>query len=209
MASKSNSEFNYRYQMQGETLWEKIKHLKGGLESKIRASKLEEVAAKKYHSKLLELEHLKSFSALPHVILNLEAEILEIESFHAEQDQLWELNRQEIKMIERILSEYYELAEPTRIEGYSDEEMFEANAVNEFTAMIGKDIQAEIITNGRPSPAKLRNAMSNPVTFLALQNMGLIPKETILLQANISPLHIELKPMEINHDSLRLTCGKL
>jgi len=45
------------------------------------------------------------------------------------------------------------IAEPTRIESYSDEEMFEANAANEFTVNIGREIQAEMIANGRPSPA--------------------------------------------------------
>jgi len=49
--------------------------------------------------------------------------------------------------------------------------MFEANAANEFTAMIGKDIYAEILANGRPSPAKLRNAMSNPKTWNTLKSL--------------------------------------
>jgi hypothetical protein len=49
--------------------------------------------------------------------------------------------------------------------------MFEANAANEFTAMIGKEIYAEMIANGRPSPAKIRNAMSSPQTWKTLQEI--------------------------------------
>lgn len=49
--------------------------------------------------------------------------------------------------------------------------MFEANANNEFTAMIGKEIYAEIIANGRPSAAKIRNAMSSPQTWKELQSI--------------------------------------
>jgi hypothetical protein len=60
--------------------------------------------------------------------------------------------------------------------------------------MIGKEIQAEIIATGRPSPAKLRNAMSNPYTFHALQQVGFIPKEALLLEGNPDPLNIELRP---------------
>ena len=71
--------------------------------------------------------------------------------------------------------------------------MFEANAANEFTVMIGKEIQAEIVATGRPSPAKLRNAMSNPYTFHALQQVGFIPKEMILLEGNADPMKIELR----------------
>ena len=78
-------------------------------------------------------------------------------------------------------------AEPTRIKGYTDEQMFEANAANEFTVNIGREIQAEMIANGRPSPAKLRNAMSNPHTWNALKQIGLIHKETKILEGNINP----------------------
>ena len=75
--------------------------------------------------------------------------------------------------------------------------MFEANAANEFTVSIGKEIQAELIANGRPSPAKIRNAMSNPYTWNALKEIGMIPKESKLLTGNINPtLKIELKGVE-------------
>jgi hypothetical protein len=59
--------------------------------------------------------------------------------------------------------------------------MFESNANHEFTVTIGREIQAEIIANGRPSPAKLLNAMSNPQTLEILKINGLVPKETVLL----------------------------
>jgi hypothetical protein len=123
---------------------------------------------------------------------------LELESFTPAQTQSFELNRQEIKILEKLLAELFEIAEPTRLRHddgtpYTDEEMFEANAANEFTVMIGKEIQAEIIANGRPSPAKLKNAMSNPHTFHALQQIGLIPPEAILLEGNADPLKIELR----------------
>ena len=75
--------------------------------------------------------------------------------------------------------------------------MYEANAANEFTVNIGREIQAEMIANGRPSAAKLRNAMSNPHTWNALKGVGLIPKGTKILQGNINPqLKIELKGVE-------------
>jgi len=89
------------------------------------------------------------------------------------------------------------IAEPTRIKGYTDEEMYEANAANEFTVNIGREIQAEMIANGRPSPAKLRSAMSNPHTWNALKKIGLVPKETKILEGHINPtLKIELKGVE-------------
>jgi len=195
MPAKLNTEFNYRYQVIGETVWEKIKTLKGFLEGRIRANVLEEVSSLKYQAKLSELQTLKDNNALPHLILNLRADIIEIESTLQTQKEAFELNRQEIKILEKLLDECYEIAEPTRINHpdgttYTDEEMFEANAANEFTAMIGKEIYAEVISTGQPSPAKLRNAMSNPHTWKALQQIGLIPEQSFMLVGSNDPLKI-------------------
>jgi hypothetical protein len=199
MASNLNSEFNYRYQINGETPWEKLKHLQNFLEGRKRAAALEEVADLKRRAKHSELQSLKDNNALPHLILNLQAEIVELESVQEDQKHNFDLNRKEIQIINKLIDELYLIVEPTRLKHdnglpYTDDEMFEVNAANEFTVMIGKEIQAEIVANGRPSPAKLRNAMSNPHTFYALQQVGFIPKEMILLEVYAYTLNIELRP---------------
>jgi len=198
MAQKFNTEFNYRYQVIGCTPWEKIKTLKGFLEGRIRAAALEECGKLKYQAKLSKLNYLKNGGeGLEHEILELKAEILETESHEETLKEAFKLTQDEIKMLKKLLKELFVLAEPTRIPGYSDEEMFEANAANEFTVDIGREIQAEMIANGRPSPAKIRNAMSNPYTWNALKEIGMIPKESKLLTGNINPqLKIELTGVE-------------
>ena len=200
MASNLNSEFNYRYQVIGSTPWEKIKTLKGFLEGRKRAEALEKVAELRHRAKLEELKHLKQIAALPHVILTLEAELIELESTLEDTAHAFALNKQEIVIIKKLLAELYEIAEPTRIPGYTDDQMFEANANNEFTVTIGREIQAEIIANGRPSPAKLLNAMSNPQTLESLKLIGLVPKETILLEK--SDIDDVLKLNNINEPKL-------
>ena len=197
MASKLNTEFNYRYQVIGDTPWEKIKTLKGFLEGRVRAAVLEEVGYLKDQAKLAKLKRLEEEGGLQEDILTLKAEILEGESHQPAAKEAFELTKKEIKILNKLLKELYVIAEPTRIKGYSDEEMYEANAANEFTVNIGREIQAEMIANGRPSPAKLRNAMSNPHTWNALKGIGLIPKETKILEGNINPqLKIELTGVE-------------
>ena len=198
MAEKFNSEFNYRYQVIGNTPWERIKTLKGFLEGRIRALAGEEVHKVRSKAKLAKLNHLKNGGeGLEHEILELEADILEAKSHDETLKEAFDLTRDEIKMLKKLLKELYVIAEPTRIKGYTDEEMFEANAANEFTVNIGKEIQAEMIANGRPSPAKLRNAMSNPHTWNALKQIGLVPKATKILEGNVDPqLKIELKGVE-------------
>ena len=195
--AKLNSEFNYRYQVIGETVWEKIKTLQGFLDGRKRAAILETVSDLKSKAKYAELKHLKSIDALPHVILELEAEIIEMESFFEESKINFEQNRDEIKILEKLLKECYELAEPTRLKHkdgtlYTNEEMFEVNAANEFTVLLAREMQAEVIANGRPSAAKIKNAMSNPLTWTALKNIGLIPKETPLIASSIDPTTIQL-----------------
>jgi len=198
MASKFNSEFNYRYQVIGDTPWEKIKTLQGFLEGRIRAAALEEVGNLKNQAKVAKLKHLQNGgNGLEHEILELKAEILEAKSHEATAKEAFELNTKEIEILKGLLDELYVIAEPTRIAGYSDEEMWEANQANEFTVSIGREIQAEMIANGRPSPAKLKNAMSNPHTWNALKKIGLVPKETKILMGNTDPmLKIELKGVE-------------
>ena len=193
MASKFNSEFNYRYQVIGDTPWEKIKTLQGFLEGRVRAAVLEEVGDLKNQAKVSKLKHLQNGgNGLEHEILELKAEILEAKSHDATTKEAFELNTKEIVILKKLLKELYVIAEPTRIEGYSDEEMWEANQANEFTVNIGREIQAEMIANGRPSPAKLKNAMSNPFTWNALKDIGLVPKETKILVGNINP-HDKIK----------------
>jgi len=196
MPVKFNTEFNYRYQVVGETVWEKIKTLQGFLEGRQRALRLEEVGIIKGKAKRARLQYLIDNKAPEHEILEMEAECLEYEHF-GDMSYAYELNRQEIEILENLLKECYEIAEPTRIPGYTDEQMFEANAANEFTAMIGRDIYSEIIANGRPSAAKIRNAMSNPVTWNALKNSGLIPAGACMLETSNNPLHVELKTVPV------------
>ena len=198
MASKLNTEFNYRYQVIGDTPWEKIKTLQGFLEGRVRAAALEEVGDLKNQAKVSKLKHLQNGgNGLEHEILELRAEILEAESHEATAKEAFELNTKEIEILKGLLDELYIIAEPTRIPGYSDEEMWEANQANEFTVSIGREIQAEMIANGRPSPAKLKNAMSNPHTWNALKKIGLVPQETKILMGNTDPmLKIELKGVE-------------
>ena len=192
MPVKFNTEFNYRYQVIGETVWEKIKTLKGFLEGRERAAETEEIADLKYEARKAKLQYLEENNGLRYEILELKAEILEIESHRKIHDEMYDINHQEIEILHKLLKECYDIAEPTRIPGFTDEQMFEANAANEFTAMIGKEIYTEILATGHASPAKIRNAMSNPATWNALMKIGLLPSGARYLEGSPDPLKIEL-----------------
>jgi hypothetical protein len=189
MPSKLNSEFNYRYQVLGNTPWEKIKILKGFLEGRIRAVALEEVSHIKHAAKVAELEHLKATDAPKHEQLNLQAELIELDSHMVIIDEAYELNRKEIEILNRLLAECYDIAEPTRIPGYSDEDMFEANAANEFTVSTLREMQSEIVAMGQPLAATVLHVMSNPHTLSAAIQAGLIPMQSLPLVVDNAPVY--------------------
>lgn len=205
MASNLNSEFNYKYQVIGSTPWEKLKTLKGFLVGRKRAAVLERCADLKYKAKLEEYKHLLTVPALPHILLNLEAEIIELESHLEDQKHAFELNKTEIKILENLIAELYKICEPTRIPGFTDDQMFEANANLEFTVTVGRELQSEILAYGRPSPAKLLNAMSNPKTMQMLMSVGLIPQGAVLLETSKDGNNVVLPAIKGEQVPLTLT----
>ena len=188
MPSKLNSEFNYRYQVLGSTPWEKIKILRGFLEGRVRAAALEECANLKYEAKILEIEYLKINYAPRYKQLNLQAEFVEATSHMEVVKEAYELNRKEIEIINKLIAECFVLAEPTRIPGYSDEEMFEANAANEFTVNTLRAMQSEIFALGHPLPATVCQVMSNHHTLAVAIKLGMIPPEVGRVLVTLPPV---------------------
>ena len=188
MPSKFNTEFNYKYQVVGNTPWEKIKTLKGFLEGRVAAGALEEVGRIKHEAQVAELAYLKETNAPKHEQMKKEAEILEAAAQMVIVDEAYEMNRTEIEILNKLLAECYVIAEPTRIEGYSDEEMYEANASHEFAITTLREMQSEIVANGRPSPATVLHAMNNPHVLTAALQSGLLPADAIPLLTGNAPV---------------------
>ncbi len=197
MAQRLNTEFNYRYLTEGETVWAKIKNLKGFLEGRKRAEALESINDKRHRAKKLKVEWLREQNR-EWEALELEADIEEAESSMESAKEAYELNKKEIVTLEKLLSEMSAIAEPTRLfheDGtlYTDDDMFEANAEKEFIVWLAKEIQGDIISMGRPSAAHARHALSSPNVLKALQGAGLILESPNIIEglknfANIASL---------------------
>ena len=199
--TKLNSEFNYRYQVIGETVWEKIKTLQGFMDGRKRAAALEKVSELQIQAMYEKAKYLKETNAPLYEILKHEAEIVETESFAEESKRNFDSNRAEIKILEKLFAELYAIAEPTRLKHedgtpYTDEEMFEANAANEFTVWLAREMQAEVMANGQPSAARIKNAMSNPITWNALKQIGLIDQGVKYIAGGVDPSQIQLMPVD-------------
>jgi hypothetical protein len=171
------------------------------MDGRLRAAALERVGELKTQAVYEKLKNLKSTGAPLHEILDLEADIIEMESCVEETKRNFEENRVEIKILEKLLAEMYALAEPTRMKHsdgtlYSDEEMFEVNAANEFTVWMAREMHAEILANGRPSAARIKNAMSNPITWAALKQIGIIDPDTKYIAGGVDPSLVQLMPVD-------------
>ena len=134
------------------------------------------------------MAYLKTNGAPEHKQMRLQAKILESASHMVIVDEAYELNRKEIEILNKLLAECYEMAEPTRIEGYSDEEMYEANASHEFAVLTMREMQSEIIANGRPTSATVLHAMNNPHVLTAVLQSGLLPADAIPLLTGNAPI---------------------
>jgi len=192
MASKYNSEFNYRYLVEGETIWAKIKTLQGFLEGRIRAKGLEEIGELKLEAKREEYTNAEKTKAPSWIVKKLKVELMEAENWLASETDGFRKNDAEIEILKKLLSEAFEIAEPTRINGHSDEEMWEVNQANEYTLNVAKNMQSEIIANGRPSAMTVRQAMSAPETWEAVKKIGLVPNDCHLITGSNDPQKIIL-----------------
>ena len=192
MASKYNSEFNYRFLVEGETIWAKIKTLEGFLEGRIRAKGLEEIGKLKLDAKREELEDAEIKNLHSWTVKKLKVELMEAENWIASENDGFRKNDEEIKILEKLLAEAFKIAEPTRINGFSDEQMWEANQANEYTMKVAKDMQSEIIANGRPASMTVRQAMSAPETWEAVKKIGLVPNDCHLITGSNDPEKITL-----------------
>ena len=205
MANKINDEFNYRFQVKGETVWERIRTLQGFKIKRTRDLMTEGLSELKYAAKLAEYNNAKSMPALLHVILLLKAEVKEFELGLYDMQEAYDLNREELVIIDRLLAELFVIAEPTRVKGYTDEQMFELNALNEYTTWLAKEVYAEQMATGTVSATRIRQAMNCPATFKALQDANLLPslihadgtrEQAKMITGSVDPLKIQLSTVD-------------
>jgi len=77
---------------------------------------LEEVSALKLKAKKEKIKWIREyFPEKEWEALEIEAELMELESTQEDARQCYVLNKKEIEILEKLLKEAYELAEPTRI----------------------------------------------------------------------------------------------
>ena len=212
--ARLNTKFNYLTQIEGNTVWERIKTLQGFIEGRKRAMALKEVNKLESEAMEAELEDARANKPIWEV-KRLEAKKVEWDSVQEQLKKDWELCETELKELLEIQDMLYAQAERyTHPDGtpYTDDEMFEANAELEFVTMAAKEIQASIIAHGRPTPTQVRWLMSCPkgeeflraIPNLVPQDMklltGLVAKDSNLYEL-LAPYKKDLQ-LEIKNEAI-------
>jgi len=194
--ARFNSTFNYITQVQGETIWERIKTLKGFLNGRKRAVKIQEKTKLEKLALEKEIQNAIDTNQPEWEVLRLKSKLIDFTCWEDENKELMEETYAEIKALEKLLAELYSQVERyTHEDGtpYTDDEMFEANSETEFLAMAIKEIQADILATGRPNQMHIRWLMRTPkgvemlkqIPGLNAENMrfmGLLKDETELFR---------------------------
>lgn len=66
------------------------------------------------------------------------------------------------------------------------------NALNEYAQVLAKDLQAEIISLGKPTVETIKRAMINLTVWAAMKAAGLIPSDAAMIAVNQDATKIEI-----------------
>lgn len=88
-------------------------------------------------------------------------------------------------------------AEKTRIEGKSDEEMYEINYFEELVQIQLRDVQAEMMSLGHISPSTMKTLLRNPETLKRVVAQGFLNQDILGVTNSIKTPLVKLLEAEV------------
>lgn len=158
--ARVNHNVNYIYDVDGETVWEKLRVIRGMLDDRKRA----------YKHALLNREQSE----------NLEKDSFEYKQYLIDKDFREGLIQDclnEIKFLEEFESYLATEAEKTRIAGKTDDEMYEINYFHEMEVRLVRRVQSQIASFGRINDETMLRVMKNKGALKLCIQQGLMPAE--------------------------------
>lgn len=182
--SQMNRNAAYIYEVDGITVWERLRVIRNFLRERIQAHDL--AVAKHEHTRkemdLLDKNDIK----------RIEFDIMKEETLDIIDDA-----KNEIEFLKDFESKLAAEAEPLRIEGKTDKEMYELNFFEEQQHRLVIKSQSEIMTIGSVSPETMENLLKHRPALNELMRLGLIGGEAL----DLIPLHnMKTNLLEIGYD---------
>lgn len=163
--SRVNHNVNYMYDVDGETVWEKLRTIRGMLDDRRRA--LATGSLKKQNDEEKFKDDNESYEYKKWVINR---------DFN---NSLLEDCANEVKFLEAFESFLAEEAEKTRILGKTDDEMYEINYFHEMEVRLVRRAQAQIMTRGVLDEELMLRLMKNKNALNLCIEQGLISDKVV------------------------------
>jgi hypothetical protein len=162
--SRVNNNASYIYDVEGETIWEKLKVIRNMLNDRQMAYQLALLHKEKREFKLKDVD-ASSFEYREYLINKDHNESII-------QDVV-----NEIKFLEEFESYLAKEAEKTRIPGKTDDEMYQINYFHELETRLTRRAQAQMVSYGRIQDDLLLRLMKNKKALSICIKQGLLTEE--------------------------------
>lgn len=162
--SQLNRNAAYIYEVDGLTVWEKLRVLRGFLVERNRSLRLSEY---RYNKQVKSLK---------------EGTCEEPEKVAIEIEEMPELHqdcKDEIAFLEKSIAALEVAAEKTRIAGKTDREMYEINFFSEHTTRLVFNAMAEVASCGRVSTETMKYLMRNRSAMYVLIDKNILDKKVL------------------------------
>jgi hypothetical protein len=172
MISPVNHNASYLFEVDGLTVWERLRSVRNFLSDRRKALKISEYSVKKYERDIAKLGNSDEDQDT-----RFEMELHKDDTYQAV-----DVCRREVEFLEQFEKELMELAEQQRIAGKTDDEMYELNYYNEIVARNVRKAHTEVITSGLISPNTMDMLLRCPPA------LKLVCEQNILNYDNIKQL---------------------
>lgn len=183
--SQLNRNAAYVYDVDGVTIWERLRVLKTFLADRKKALALAELASEEIAKKLQETD-------------GVEKKRLLIET--SDHEDLTDDCRNEIAFLEKSIEELSIEAEKTRIPGKSDKEMYELNFFNEHTQRLCLKAVSEVMSCGHVTPNTMLDLIKNKQAMHKLVESKILdPNVLVFLESSKNLLPDSTKYLGIEY----------
>ena len=164
--AQQNHNAAYLTVVDGITVWERLRVIRNFLTDRRTALKLAEMSQRKNSEKLSDPE-----------VDKWEKE--EIEIYQEQSEQLIKEAKAEIGFLEKLEAELAREAEKTRVDGKSDDEMYEINYFEELVQIQLLEVQSEMMAVGHISPNTMKTLIKNPYTMERVVELGILNEQIL------------------------------
>lgn len=157
-----NRNFAYLTDVDGLTIWERLRVIRGFLLDRQKALKVAEISEAKFEEEKLTMDKW---------------ELAEAEVMRSDYSELIQDCRDEIEYLVKLEKRLAEAAEPLRVKGKSDREMYELNYPEEARARTIEQAKADVMAFGNISSDTAKRFLRDPIALTQAFQLGLIKSE--------------------------------